>query len=93
MTRFLMFISLLILLCLVIAGAQNNLPLDVKFVGWILQMSLRAVVLWAAVGGAAMVGILSLPILAKKTFQMKRLQKDMQRLEGPGKESGQEGTV
>jgi uncharacterized integral membrane protein len=81
-----MIVSFLILLCLVVAGVQNSTPLEVKVGWWTFQMSLPSVVFWAAAGGAAVVAVLSLPKLARKVLQTRRLHKEVARLEGLCKE-------
>jgi uncharacterized integral membrane protein len=88
-----MIVSFLILLCLVIAGIQNSTPLQIKVGWWTFQMSLPSVVFWAAAGGAAIVAVLSLPKLAKKGLQTRRLHKEVQRLEGLCKEPRSEESV
>ena len=75
-------ISFLILLCLVITGVQNNAPLQIQLLWWTLQMSLPAVVFWAATGGAVIVAVLGFPKLGRKTLQTRRLNKEVRRLEG-----------
>jgi uncharacterized integral membrane protein len=85
-----MIVSFLVLLCLVIAGVQNNTPLQVKVAWWSFEMSFSSIVFWAAAGGAAIVAVLSLPKLAGKVFQNRRLHKDVQRLEGLCKEPRRE---
>jgi uncharacterized integral membrane protein len=85
-----MIISFLIVLCLVIAGVQNSMPLQIKIGWWTFQMSLPSVVLWSAAGGAAVVAILSLPKLARKIFQARRLRKEVLRLEEICRQAGQE---
>jgi uncharacterized integral membrane protein len=73
--------SFLILLCLVIAGLQNNAPLELKFLWWHLQVPFGVVISWAAAAGAAFIGVLSLPKLVKKYLDARRLEKEVQRLE------------
>ena len=81
MTKITMILSFLILVMLFIVGVQNNAAVQMKFAWWNFQMSIHTVVLWAAVGGAAMIAILGLPKLGSKYLQAKRLQKEVQRLE------------
>jgi uncharacterized integral membrane protein len=71
----------LILLCLVIPGLQNAIPLQIKVGWWTLAMSFSSVVFWAAVGGGAIIALLSLPKLVRKTFQTRQLDKKVQSLE------------
>ena len=83
-----MIVSFLILLCLVVAGAQNGIPVQIKFVTWTLETSLSAVLLWAAAAGAFVIGVLSLPKLSVKSLQARRLRKEVRRLETLCKGSG-----
>jgi len=76
-----MSISFLILLCLAIAGTQNEAPVQIRFATWTMEMSLSAVLLWAAAAGAAVVAFLSLPKLSIKSLQARRLRKEVRRLE------------
>jgi len=85
-----MIVSFLILLCLVVAGVQNSAPLEVQVGWWTFQMSLPSLVFWAAAGGAAVVALLSLPKLARKVLQTRRLHKEVARLEGLCKEPRRE---
>jgi len=93
MTYFSMIISFLILLGLVIVGLQNAIPMQIKVGWWIFQMSLPALVFWAALSGATMVAVLSLPKLAGQVLQTRRLHKEVRRLEGLCKEPRGEETV
>lgn len=76
-----MIVSFLLLLCLVIAGAQNEAIVQIKFVKWLVEMPLSSVLLWAAAVGAGIVGFLSLPKLSIKILQARRLRKEVRRLE------------
>jgi uncharacterized integral membrane protein len=76
-----MMVSFLILLCLVVAGAQNAIPVQIKFVAWTMDMSLSSLLLWAAAAGAGIVGFLSIPKLSTKSLQARRLRKEVRRLE------------
>lgn len=75
-------ISFLILICLVVVGAQNDAPLQLKFAWWVLETSLSAALLWASAAGAAVVAVMSLPKLSVKALQARRLRKEVRRLEG-----------
>jgi uncharacterized integral membrane protein len=86
-------LSFLILLCLVIAGVQNSTPLQIEVAWWTFQMSLPAVVFWSAAGGAAIVALLSLPKLARKMIQTRRLHKEVVRLEGLCRDPRREESV
>ena len=90
MAYFSMIVSFLIVLCLVIAGVQNSIPLQIKIAWWTFQMSIPSVVFWSAVGGGAVVAVLSLPKLVRKILQTRRLHKEVLRLQGTCKEPAQE---
>ena len=81
MTNLSIIFSLLILFCLFVAGFQNNAPLQIEFAWWNLQMSLAATIFWSAVAGAAIIALLSLPKLAQKVLEARRLRKEVKRLE------------
>ncbi len=91
MTTVTMILCFLILLFLVILGVENNSVMQIKFAWWELQMTLGAVIFWAAVGGAAMIAIVCLPKLGKKYVEARRLHKEVQRLEKLCMEPRQEG--
>lgn len=76
-----MIIGFVILLCIVIAGLQNGLPLQFKFLLWDLQTTVTAMLFWAAVAGALVVAVISLPKLAAKSMESRRLHKEVDRLE------------
>jgi uncharacterized integral membrane protein len=76
-----MIFSFLILLCLIIAGIQNETAIQLKFVQWTMEMPLSSVLLWAAAAGAGIVGFLSIPKLSIKSLQARRLRKEVRRLE------------
>jgi uncharacterized integral membrane protein len=76
-----MIVSFLLLLCLVIAGAQNEAIVQLKFIKWTMEMPLSSVLLWAAAVGAGIVGFLSLTKLSIKSLQARRLRKEVRRLE------------
>jgi uncharacterized integral membrane protein len=88
-----MIISFLILICLVLVGAQNYAPLQLKFAWWTLETSLSAALLWASAAGAAVVAVLSLPKLSMKALQARRLRKEVRRLEGLCKGAGPESAA
>jgi uncharacterized integral membrane protein len=91
MTTVTMILSFLILLLLVIVGVENSSVLQIKFAWWEMQMPLGAVIFWAAVGGAAMIAIVSLPKLGKKYMEARRLHKEVRKLEKLCTEPRQEG--
>jgi uncharacterized integral membrane protein len=90
MTTVTVVISFLILILLVVAGAQNSASLQIKIGWWNLQMSLTEVIFWAAVGGAAVIAVLSLPKMGKTYMETRRLHKEIRRLEKLCREPSEE---
>lgn len=76
-----MITSFFILLCLVIAGIQNASIVQIHFLVWTKEMPLSDAFLLAAVAGACIVAVLSIPKLSIKSFQARRLRKEVLRLE------------
>ena len=79
-----MYISLtvtfLLLLGIAIISLQNSIPLVLKFITWNLQMPLTALILYSSLIGGAIVGILALPKLMRKSLDVRRLHKEILRL-------------
>jgi uncharacterized integral membrane protein len=79
-----MYISLVItfvlLLVIIITGIQNGMPLDIKFFTWDLQMSFAALIFYSSIIGGAIVAILTLPKLVKKTLHVRRLNREIHKL-------------
>jgi uncharacterized integral membrane protein len=93
MFAFSIIVSFLIIVLMVVAGLQNGSPLQVDFAWMTLQMSVRTVVFWAGIGGAAVVALLCLPRLSRKAIEGRALRKEIKRLEKLccAETSGQEG--
>lgn len=81
-----MYLSLitafLLLLGIIIASLQNSMPLELKFIIWNLQVSSRALIIYSSVIGGAIVAVLALPKLARKSLDAKSLKKDVYKLKG-----------
>lgn len=81
-----MYLSLivifLLLLGLIIPSIQNIMPLDLKFITWNLQMSATALILYSALIGGAVVAVLALPKLIRKTLDVRSLNKEIYKLKG-----------
>ena len=81
-----MYLSLivifLLLLAIIITSLQNIMPLDLKFITWNLQMSSTALILYSALVGGAIVAILTLPKLIRKTLDVRSLNKESCKLKG-----------
>jgi lipopolysaccharide assembly protein A len=77
---FSLIITFLLLLGLVITSLQNSMPLELKFITWNLQMSSTALILYSALIGGAIVAVLAVPKLVRKTFDVRRLNKEIYKL-------------
>ncbi len=67
----------LLLLGLVIISLQNSMPLELKFVSWDLQMSLTALILYSSLVGGAIVAVLALPKLVRKSLDVRSLNREI----------------
>ena len=70
-------VAFLFLLGLVIIGLQNSMPLNLKFVTWNLQMSLTALILYSSLIGGAIVAVLALPKLVRKSLDARSLKREI----------------
>ena len=77
---FMLGVTFLLLLGLVIASLQNTMPLELKFITWNFQMSLTALILYSSLIGGAIVAVLALPKLVRKSLDVRSLKKDIYKL-------------
>jgi len=75
-----LIITFLLLLVVIIAAIQNSVPLDFKFFTWKLQLSITALIFYSSLIGGAIVAVLALPKLAKKSLQGRRMNKEINKL-------------
>jgi len=75
-----LIITFLLLLVIIITAVQNSMPLDFKFFIWKLQLSITALIFYSSLIGGAIVAVLALPKLAKKSLHGRRMNKEMQKL-------------
>jgi len=75
-----LIITFLLLLGIVITSIQNSLPLEVKFIAWNHQMSLTALIFYSSLLGGAIVAVLALPKLVKKSLDVRSLNREIQKL-------------
>ena len=87
---FSLIITFLLFLVIIIAGIQNSMPLDLKFFGWDLQMSITALIFYSSVIGGAIVAILTLPRLVKKSLHVRSLNREIHKLKENMTEMGKE---
>jgi len=70
----------LLLMGIAIAGFQNSVPLDIKFIIWNLQMSSATLTFFSSLSGGAIVAILALPRLARRSIDLRKLKKEIAKL-------------
>jgi len=84
-----LIITFLLFLVIIIAGIQNSMPLDLKFFTWDLQMSFTALIFYSSIIGGAIVAILILPKLVKKSLHVRRLNREINKLKEKMTELGE----
>jgi len=77
-----LIITFLLLLGLVITSLQNSMPLELKFITWNLQMSSTALILYSALIGGAIVAVLAVPKLVRKSLDVRSLNRETYKLKG-----------
>jgi len=70
----------LLVLGLVITSLQNSMPLELKFITWNLQMSSTALILYSALMGGAVVAVLAVPKLVRKSLDVRSLNREIYKL-------------
>jgi uncharacterized integral membrane protein len=73
-------VAFLLFLGLVITSLQNNEPLELKFITWSLPMTLTALILYSSLIGGAIVAVLALPKLVRKSLDVRRSNKKTYKL-------------
>jgi uncharacterized integral membrane protein len=56
------------------------MPLDFKFFTWKFQVSITAVIFYSSLIGGAIVGVLALPKLAKKSLHGRSMNREIHKL-------------
>lgn len=77
-----LIIAFLLLLVVIVTAIQNSMPLEVKFFAWKLQISITALIFYSSLIGAAIVAVLALPKLVRKSLDVRRLHRDNYKLKG-----------
>jgi len=77
---FSLIITFLLVLGLVITSLQNSMPLELKFITWNLQMSSTALILYSALMGGAVVAVLAVPKLVRKSLDVRSLNREIYKL-------------
>ena len=77
---FSLIITFLLFLVIIITGIQNSMPLDLKFFIWDLKMSFTALIFYSSMIGGAIMTILILPKLVKKSLHVRSLNREIHKL-------------
>ncbi|MFC1857407.1 lipopolysaccharide assembly protein LapA domain-containing protein [Thermodesulfobacteriota bacterium] len=75
-----LIITFLLLLVIIITAIQNSMPLDLKFFTWNFQISITALIFFSSLMGGAIVAVLALPKLAKKSLHAGSMNKEINKL-------------
>ena len=75
-----LIITFLLLLVIIVTAIQNSMPLDFKFFTWPFQTSITALIVYSSLMGGAIVAILTLPKLAKKSLHARSMNKEIHQL-------------
>ncbi|MCF8145297.1 MAG: LapA family protein [Deltaproteobacteria bacterium] len=77
---FSLIITFLLVLVIIVTAIQNSMPLDFKFLTWTFQLSITALIVYSSLLGGAIVAILTLPKLAKKSLHARTMNKEIHKL-------------
>jgi uncharacterized integral membrane protein len=75
-----LIITFLLLLGIIITSLQNSMPLNFKFFTWNLQVAITALIFYSSLIGGAIVAVLALPKLVRKTLDVRSLNREIYRL-------------
>jgi len=75
-----LIITFLLLLVIIITAVQNSMPLDFKFFTWKFQLSITALIFYSSLFGGAIVAVLALPKLAKKSLHGRSMNREIHKL-------------
>ena len=75
-----LIITFLLLLVIIITAIQNSMPLDFKFFTWKFQISITAFIFYSSLIGGAIVAVLALPKLAKKSLHGRSMNREIHKL-------------
>ena len=79
-----MYLSLivifLLLLVIIVTAIQNTMPLDFKFFTWTFQISITSLIFYSSIMGGAIVAIMTLPKLVKKSLHARSMNKEIHKL-------------
>ena len=76
---FSLIITFLLLYVIIITAVQNSMPLDFRLFIWNFQISITALIFYSSLIGGAIVAVLALPKLAKKSLHGRSVNKEIQK--------------
>lgn len=79
---FLLSVVFFLIIGPIVIALQNNMPLELKFISWNLQISFTALIIYSSLIGGAIVAVLALPKLARKALDARSLNKENHKLKG-----------
>ena len=74
---FSLILTFLLLLTIIITAIQNSMPLNFKLFAWNFQLSITALISYSSLIGGAIVAILALPKLVRKSLDVRSLNKEI----------------
>lgn len=75
-----LIITFLLVLVIIITAVKNSMPLEFKFFIWNFQISITALILYSALIGGSIVAVLALPKLAKKSLNVRSMNREIHKL-------------
>jgi len=75
-----LIVDFLLILGIIITSLQNSMPLELKLITWNLQMSSTAAILYFSLIGGAIVAVLTLPKLVRKSLDVRSLNREIFKL-------------
>jgi uncharacterized integral membrane protein len=90
---FLLIITFLLFLVIIVTGIQNSMPLGVKIIFWDIQMSITALIFYSSLIGGAIVAMLTLPRMVKKSLHLRSLKREINKLKEDMTEAGKENPI
>lgn len=72
-----LIVTFILILAVVIPGIQNNTPATLKFIFWDVEATLTGLIFYSALLGAAIIAILVLPKLVRKSLDVRSLKKQL----------------
>ena len=77
---FSLIVTFLLLMLIIITAVQNSMHLDFKFFTWNFQLSITALIFYSSLIGGAIVAVLALPKLAKKSLHARSMNREIHKL-------------